>query len=251
MIAHKICKDTKKLPAFKIKGEFMKRVYKFSILFLIVLSISLLFSNHSFLQGVSKNDEKDREMAEFIKRVTNRTSEGLVPVETKNGVIVDLNGRFQNIFLTRLDENGKPRTACITDINEANLFFKRNLETGQPMYEGLKNDKESIYELSERHKMSPEEFLFYKEMIDKFQKGELGPVNATINIINNDGPNEGFNDPTPVLPEGGNPGTTLGQQRLNVFNYAAGIGGHFWIALLPSKFEPILTLCPAQLRAQF
>ena len=37
---------------------------------------------------------------------------------------------------------------------------------------------------------------------------------ATINIDNVDGPNEGFNDPTPVAPEGGNPGTTRGQQRL-------------------------------------
>ena len=205
----------------------MRRVYKFSILFLIVLFVSLLFSNHSFLQNVPKTDEKDREMAEYIKRVTNRTSEGLVPVETRNGVIVDLNDRFQNVFLARLDENDKPRTACITDINEANKFFRRNLETGEPIYESLKDDEESIYELSERHKMSPEEFLFYREMVDKFQKGELGPVNATINIINNDGPNEGFNDPTPVSPEGGNPGTTLGQQRLNVFNQAASIWGAF------------------------
>ncbi|RMG00249.1 MAG: hypothetical protein D6735_13960, partial [Acidobacteria bacterium] len=221
----------------------MKRVYKFSILFLIALLVFLVFSTHSFLQRVSKNDEKDREMAEFIKRVTNRTSEGLVPVETKNGVILDLNDRFQNVFLTRLDENNELRTVCITDLNEANLFFRRNLETGEPIYESLKDDEESIYEISERHKMSPEEFLFYKEMIDKFQKGELGPVNATINIINNDGANEGFNDPTLVSPEGGNPGTTLGQQRLNVFNYAAGIWGAFLDSSVPiqvrANFDPL------------
>lgn len=42
-------------------------------------------------------------------------------------------------------------------------------------------------------------------------------------IINSDGPNEGFNDPTPVAPIGGNPGTTRGQQRLNVFERAADI----------------------------
>jgi len=231
------------LPAFKTKGEFTRRVYKFSIFFLTVLFVSLVFSTHSFLQNVPKSDEKDREMAEFIKRVTNRTSEGLVPVETKKGVVVDLNGRFQNVFLARLDETKDLRTACITDINEANLFFRRNLETGQPIYEGLKNDEESIYELSERHKMTPEEFLFYKEMIDKFQKGELGPVNATINIINNDGANEGFNDPTPVSPEGGNLGTTLGQQRLNVFNYAAGIWGAFLDSSVPiqvrANFNPL------------
>jgi hypothetical protein len=40
-------------------------------------------------------------------------------------------------------------------------------------------------------------------------------------IVNADLPNVGFNDPAPRAPIGGNPGTTLGQQRLNVFNAAA------------------------------
>ncbi len=53
---------------------------------------------------------------------------------------------------------------------------------------------------------------------------------ATIVIVNTDGAGEGFNDPTPVAPVGGNPGVTLGQQRLNVFQHAAGI----WGAMLPS-----------------
>jgi PA domain len=46
---------------------------------------------------------------------------------------------------------------------------------------------------------------------------------AQINIIVADGPGVGFNDPTPVIPVGGNPGTTLGDQRLNLFKYVAGI----------------------------
>lgn len=53
---------------------------------------------------------------------------------------------------------------------------------------------------------------------------------ASIVIVNLDGPSEGFNDPTPATPVGGNPGTTIGQQRLNVFQEAADI----WGALLPS-----------------
>jgi hypothetical protein len=48
---------------------------------------------------------------------------------------------------------------------------------------------------------------------------------ATIVILNNDSPNTGFNDQTPVAPVGGNTGTTLGQQRLNVFQFAANIWG--------------------------
>jgi len=56
---------------------------------------------------------------------------------------------------------------------------------------------------------------------------------ATITIVNGDGPGEGFNDPTPVAPVGGNPGTTLGEQRLNAFQFAANI----WGALLDSPVE--------------
>lgn len=48
---------------------------------------------------------------------------------------------------------------------------------------------------------------------------------ATIQIVNLDGPNEGFNDPTPASPVGGNAGTTLGQQRLIAFQHAADIWG--------------------------
>jgi hypothetical protein len=48
---------------------------------------------------------------------------------------------------------------------------------------------------------------------------------ATIVIANNDAAGVGFNDTTPVAPVGGNPGTTLGQQRLNAFQAAANTWG--------------------------
>src|SRR5712691_8487357 len=48
---------------------------------------------------------------------------------------------------------------------------------------------------------------------------------ATIVIQNNDPAGVGFNDTTSVPPVGGNPGTTLGQQRLNAFQAAANIWG--------------------------
>lgn len=44
---------------------------------------------------------------------------------------------------------------------------------------------------------------------------------ATIEVVNLDGPDEGFNDPEARMPVGGNPGTTLGEQRLNAFQFAA------------------------------
>jgi hypothetical protein len=56
---------------------------------------------------------------------------------------------------------------------------------------------------------------------------------ATITIVNKNAPGVGFNDPTPAAPVGGNTGTTLGQQRLNAFQFAAGV----WGAKLDSKVE--------------
>ncbi len=48
---------------------------------------------------------------------------------------------------------------------------------------------------------------------------------AKITIVNNNAPGVGFNDPSPRAPIGGNPGTTLGQQRLNAFEFAANTWG--------------------------
>lgn len=71
-------------------------------------------------------------------------------------------------------------------------------------------------------------------------------ANIVLNVI--DGPGEGFNDPTPTNPVTGNPGITLGEQRLNVFLAAS----EFWEQRLQSdidivvdaQFDP-LTCTPA------
>jgi hypothetical protein len=58
------------------------------------------------------------------------------------------------------------------------------------------------------------------------------PASAATIVINNiNAPGVGFNDPTPRAPVGGNPGTTLGAQRLFIFNYAAAI----WGSILPDN----------------
>ncbi|MEQ1832787.1 MAG: PA domain-containing protein [Candidatus Eisenbacteria bacterium] len=66
---------------------------------------------------------------------------------------------------------------------------------------------------------------------------------AVINIINMDGPGEGFNDATPALPVGGNTGTTIGQQRLNCFTQAANIWGSLLTSAVPidiqAAFNPL------------
>jgi hypothetical protein len=66
---------------------------------------------------------------------------------------------------------------------------------------------------------------------------------ATIVINNINVPGVGFNDPTPAAPVGGNPGTTLGQQRLNAFTYAANIWGQTVTSSVPivinARFTPL------------
>ncbi len=52
-----------------------------------------------------------------------------------------------------------------------------------------------------------------------------GALAAQIEIINIDGPNQGFNDPTPATPIGGNAGTTLGEQRLIAYRRALDLWG--------------------------
>ena len=54
-----------------------------------------------------------------------------------------------------------------------------------------------------------------------------------ITVVNLDGAGEGFNDTTPVSPLGNNPGTTLGEQRLIVFQHAAKI----WESIVDSSVE--------------
>ena len=58
----------------------------------------------------------------------------------------------------------------------------------------------------------------------------LGAQAATIEIQSRDPVGVGFNDPTPVQPVGGNPGTTLGAQRMNVYRHVADL----WAAQLTS-----------------
>jgi hypothetical protein len=67
---------------------------------------------------------------------------------------------------------------------------------------------------------------------------------ATFVIQNNNGPGEGFNDPTPFAGAPGNPAATLGQARLNAFQYAADL----WGACLNSNVTIIVA---AQMSEQF
>lgn len=66
---------------------------------------------------------------------------------------------------------------------------------------------------------------------------------ATIIIVNGDGPNEGLNDNTMKAAQGGNPGQTLGQQRLFALQAAADAWGARIVSSVEIKvnarFDPI------------
>jgi len=66
---------------------------------------------------------------------------------------------------------------------------------------------------------------------------------ATIVIVNQNAPGVGFNDPTRAEPVGGNPGTTLGEQRLIAFQHAADTWGATLDSDIPIRidaaFEPL------------
>lgn len=64
---------------------------------------------------------------------------------------------------------------------------------------------------------------------------------ATIVINNTNAAGVGFNDPTPATPIAGNPGTTLGQQRLFAFTYAANIWGATLTSSIPIVINASMT----------
>lgn len=66
---------------------------------------------------------------------------------------------------------------------------------------------------------------------------------AEVIPVNFDDPGEGYNDPTPVAPVGGNPGTTRGQQRWIVAQFAADLWGSVLQSDVPifvgAQFNPL------------
>ncbi len=194
---------------------------------------------------VSAQSAEEKRMADYIKLRTNRTFAGLVEKRhAQGGIAVNLEERFQNLMLARLGYDGEPLAACVTDLAEANLFFGKNLETGDDLSGYQTFTVENSNGEAERHGMSDEELAFYKNLINEYSaQVAAGVASATITIVNNDTAGEGFNDQTPASPEGGNNGSTLGAQRLAVFQTAAAIWGNYLDSSVNiqvrSQFDPL------------
>lgn len=178
--------------------------------------------------GVSQPVAGDEQLAVLIKRFANRTVAGLTRKHKADGTeSINLGEGFQNVMVARNGTAGEPITECVTSLAEANDFLGRDLETGNPIV-SRRSAPDEIAGLAARLGMSANEYRLYSKMIEEaMAQRTASPNAATLNIVNLDGPTEGFNDATAATPEGGNTGTTRGQQRLILFQFAASIWGAF------------------------
>lgn len=68
--------------------------------------------------------EEARKLAEGLKGMLNKSTEGLVEEHNSDGsVSVDLQGRFQNVTVARENEDGTLTTSCVDSPRAAAAFF--------------------------------------------------------------------------------------------------------------------------------
>lgn len=68
--------------------------------------------------------EEARMLAAGLKRMANQSTEGLVQVQEPDGsVSVDLQDRFQNVTVARVNEDGTTSEGCFDDPKAAAAFF--------------------------------------------------------------------------------------------------------------------------------
>jgi hypothetical protein len=122
-----------------------------------------------------------------------RSSAGLVETRSPGGgVMVDLQGRFQSPLIATVGTDGQVR-----------------------------------FPPPASRRMTPSTMRTSRRLLGAVLLFALGASaqGATITIINDDSPGEGFNDATAVSPIGGNSATTRGGQRLAAFQFAASLWG--------------------------
>jgi hypothetical protein len=172
-----------------------------------------------------------------VRELTSHSTKGLKFEKLRNGAsFMRAQGRFQHVMLSRRNANGSLSAQCVGSVAEADAFLSgaNPIETDAPSVNALRGASASASSSGSGVNL----------LANAAAPSSVSPPNrATIVIVNADGPNEGFNDPTPVAPVGGNPGTTLGQQRLFVFQRAAEIWGAALQSRVPifleAQFDPV------------
>lgn len=68
-------------------------------------------------------------LLEGMKPYVDTSIEGLVPVHHEDGTVsVDLQGRFQNVTIAKMEANGTIRQTCVQSQAEARRFLLQNVE---------------------------------------------------------------------------------------------------------------------------
>jgi len=68
--------------------------------------------------------EQARNLAEGLKGMLNKSTEGLVEEQNADGsVSMDLQGRFQNVTVARVNKDGTVTTSCVDNPRAAAAFF--------------------------------------------------------------------------------------------------------------------------------
>ena len=68
--------------------------------------------------------EEAQKLAEGIKQLVNKSSDGLVSVRHPDGTVsMDLQGRFQNVALAKKNDDGSVSQACVDTPESAARFF--------------------------------------------------------------------------------------------------------------------------------
>ncbi|NNJ12572.1 hypothetical protein EKD04_019790 [Chloroflexales bacterium ZM16-3] len=142
------------------------------------------------------------------------------------GFFVDLQGSRQFLLLTRTDAQGRLITRCVGSVEEAAAFLSGDTPL---LAEPLSAAEAAIHQIIERTPVQ--------------RRAALAASQTQISINVKDLAGEGFNDPTPATPVGGNTGTTIGEQRLIAFTYAASIWADYLQSTVPiiidAGFDPL------------
>jgi hypothetical protein len=172
----------------------------------------------------------DAALGQLIERLTDRRSDDLIPERRPDGSIaVDLQGRFQQAPLAQFIDDDVALVQCVSSVEEADVFFGRNLRSGAPLTPAQTAQHAALVEAARRHGMSVPEYQFYGDLFAQSPPAQQALAGATLTIVNNDGAGEGFNSTAPqLLPAPGNDANAnLGAQRLALFNAAAAVWGAF------------------------
>jgi hypothetical protein len=212
------------------RSSFAPRVGVFVLMGLVAVSglPSAFLSDTKWGSPVAAKADQDplRETLDFVAWATRRETRGLPCRQLKNGALMmELGDGFQHVALARTEADGRISVRCVGSVTEAEAFLRGGDEAagGQDDQHTGQNDHPAGRDLVLPPLRKPAGVV--TSLATRSEVRIENPQGSTIIIRNVNEPGVGFNDPTPATPVGGNPGTTLGQQRLNVFQRAAEIWG--------------------------